>query len=589
MKIKSRLIGISLLTIICITSIGLSIETPQFVSGVSARIDPLNINFNSLHDKADAIYDVIDGNDSYLVWNCTTTSGNWAYVFKDGRVAIGSTKELNINNTLWSDWLDVISMLNNVGAGISDQKIWRAWLSSSIFYAPENEIFHRFTYEFSGNFDLNLFVPECTIKEAILGVSRCDASDNYYDSVNPGQAYAIDGTEVTSCSSKSDCCDVPTANITGKIAPGRHKIVASRINAAHVMYISVMTSPMPSKNFTLYSDDKTVWVNELKKSQSMDKFYGFINRSDMGTYEGNITIDRTASPLAKLSSITLDPTSFPAVKINDFVNTTCAKSGYLKKEDFNIQENSKYVAIDNVYFTGNASGRKLDLAIVFDDTGSMGKEIGAMKSKVEDLTTQIQASGMDARYALVTFTDEISVKTNWTSDPEIFKQAISALQPRGGDDEPEDSLDAIENIISMQFRNDTQKAILVITDAHAHFRGDGTSYSKYTKEEVKRDLKDNGIIFIPVSPSFEISSGVTDLRDVANEIQSMWIDINSAADFANILDQIRRIITGTYVLEYTSPDLTPGTYRNVTVMVNSQLCDGAVGSANTTYRSPMKP
>jgi hypothetical protein len=293
--------------------------------------------------------------------------------------------------------------------------------------------------------------------------------------------------------------------------------------------------------------------------------------------------------LINLSSITLDPTSFPTVKINDFVNTTCARSGYLKKGDFNIQENDKHITIDSIYFTGNASGRKLDLAIVFDDTGSMGEEINAMKSRVEDLTTQIQASGMDARYALVTFKDEVSIETDWTSDPEIFKRAVNALQPRGGDDEPEDSLDAIENIISMQFRNDTQKAILVITDAHAHFRGDGTTYSKYTKEDVKRDLKDNGIIFIPVSPSFKISSGATDLRDVANEIQSMWIDINSAADFANILDQIQGIITGTYVIEYTSPDLTPGTYRNVIVMVNNQSCDEAKGSANTTYRSPIKP
>lgn len=577
MKINSRLLGISLLTMICITSIGLSIETQHFVSGVSARIDPLNIDFNSLQDKTDAIYDVIEGNDSYLVWNYTTTSGNMAYVFKDGRVAIGSKEKLNLGtaSTIWNDLKDTISMLNDVGAGISDAKIWQAWISSAIFYAPEKEIYHRFTYGFESNFDLNLFVPECTIKEAALGVSSCDGSNGVWDLGNPGQAYAIDGTEVTSCSSNYDCCNVPRADITGKIAPGKHKIVASRINAAHWMYISVITSPMPSKNFTLYSDDYKIWVNEMNKSQSMDKFYEFINVSP--------TQHNCANPLPG-GIIGIDPISKPNVKVNVFINKTCAMTGNLKKEDFKVDENNKDTSINSVYFSGNGSGKTLDLAVVFDDTGSMQQQIDAMKSKVQSLTDQIKDTGMDVRYALVTFKDNVSVKTNWTSDPKGFQNSVKALKATLGGDVPEDSLDAIENVISMSFRPDAQKVILVITDASAHYKGDGTTYSMYTKDEVMSDLKKNGIIFIPVSPTFKSPTEAVDLRDIANEIQSMWIDMNSA-NFSGILENFKQIITGTYVIEYVSLDVTPSTTRTVTVVVDKPGCVMGCTSASYTTKS----
>jgi hypothetical protein len=168
----------------------------------------------------------------------------------------------------------------------------------------------------------------------------------------------------------------------------------------------------------------------------------------------------------------IDQTVFPKVKANVFINKFCAMAGNLKKEDFKVKENANEAVIDNFYFTGKAFGQKLDLAIVFDDTGSMVGEISAMKSKVKDLTDTIKASGIDANYSLVSFKDSVSVKTKWTNDPTVFKKNVDALSADGGGDEPEDSLDAIEAVLSMGFRPDAQKVILVITDAHAHFKDD---------------------------------------------------------------------------------------------------------------------
>ena len=268
----------------------------------------------------------------------------------------------------------------------------------------------------------------------------------------------------------------------------------------------------------------------------------------------------------------IDSIAFPKIKVNMFIDKFCAMAGNLKKENFKVKENGIETTIDNLYFTGNASGQKLDLAIVFDDTGSMVGEISAMKSKVKDLTDTIKASRIDANYSLVSFKDSVSVKTKWTRDPDVFKKQINSLQSSGGDDEPEFSLDAIESILSMGFRQDAQKVILVITDAHAHYRNDSSKvFSKYTKDEVEKNLKDSGAIFIPVSPHFNKPSTYMDLRAVANDTHSMWIDMNSA-DFLEILEQFKGMLTGTYVVDYKSPDQAAFGKRNVTMVVDKPAC-----------------
>jgi hypothetical protein len=294
-------------------------------------------------------------------------------------------------------------------------------------------------------------------------------------------------------------------------------------------------------------------------------------KSAMSEFDNNVNI------------IGIDPTDFSRVKVSLLINKSCALGSSLKKGDFKIEEDGKSVAIDKYYFSGNASNQKLDLAVIFDVTGSMSEEISAMKSKVQGLTNQLKGAGIDTRYALVTFADRYSVKTNWTSDPSVFKSSVNSLQAIGGDDEPEVSLDAISRALSMGFRSDAQKVILVITDAHAHYRNDGSNFSNSTKEEIEKDLREAGVIFIPISPIFNKSSSYEDLREISNDIQSMWIDINSA-DFSTILDQFQGILTGTYVIEYISPDQTKTEGRIVKVSVNAPEC--VDGYDSNSYNKP---
>jgi hypothetical protein len=273
--------------------------------------------------------------------------------------------------------------------------------------------------------------------------------------------------------------------------------------------------------------------------------------------------------VSERNALGLDPTAFPKVTTSVFVNNNCASSGGLREQDFGLMENGSKVDIDSFFFTGQASGQRLDLAVVFDDTSSLAPNIEILKSKVQDLIYQIAESGLDARYALVSFKDHENMRLSWTKDTASFRSGVNSLNVSSGDDFPENALDAIEATLDLGFRPDAQKMILVITDAPAHQKGDGTTITGLTGDNVKADLLKSGTIFIVVSPDFTSDfAPYLDLRNLANEVGETWINIASA-DFAYILDHISSIITGMYVIKYTSPDLSYNTPRKIQVSFRS--------------------
>jgi Flp pilus assembly protein TadD len=288
----------------------------------------------------------------------------------------------------------------------------------------------------------------------------------------------------------------------------------------------------------------------------------------------------------------IDPTGFPKLKINVFINRFCALTGSIKKDEFKVVEEGKDAVIDNLHFTGNASGTKFDLVVVFDDTESMSDELKALQSNVEDLTQKINSSKLDARYSLITFKRDVATKINWTSDAETLKRAVSKLVASGGSTNlPENSIGGIEKALSFGFRPDAQKVLIVVTDEPSYQKGDGTPNSTYAMEDAKKALLDSGVMLIAVSPDFRnpnVNPNVprsdlpkyADMRDLSKEAGGLWIDIDSK-DFSTILEQLKGIMTGTYIIEYASSDQTAFGNRTVAVAVNAPGC--VVGSDLSFY------
>ena len=522
------------------------VDLPEFKSGASLMLG-IPVDFSILNQRVSAIYDIVESDDSHVVWKFTGSTGDWAFVFADGRIVVASTVnfDLAMKDTLLKELNDVMDLLSIVNPGAISDSVENEALEGAIYYAEDSNIYHSIKHYFDSNFDFTLVVPECTIKDARLTVWGSD--DKKYPNAGylvsteeAGQYYYIDDIEITSCYVKTGTCDVPVKDITNAIPTGLHNIKASSINNKHTMAIEIITSPMPPKDFILYGPNYQPWINETSESKDLEALRKII--------AGN-TNEMQRKETIKGEIIGRDLTNLPNVKLNVFVNVSNAttKTERLNAEDFTVNENSKKIPIDSFYFTGNATGQQLDLAVVFDNTTSMDDRIKALKSKVKDLTQKINSSNLSARYSLVTFSGAATnTEINWTDDAESYQKAVGRLSVSGGNiDLPENSLEGIERALSFGFRPNAQRVILVVTDEPSLQKGDGKSISLYSMEDVKNDLSKAGVSLIAISPDFSDPSAnpdvpasdlpkYVDMRDLVNQTSGLWIDIKSA-EFSAIL------------------------------------------------------
>ena len=266
--------------------------------------------------------------------------------------------------------------------------------------------------------------------------------------------------------------------------------------------------------------------------------------------------------------LSVDASEFPKIWAHVHVNTSAGSAGDLTESDFEIYEDGVEQTIESFNVTGGEVTTKADILFVFDDTGSMSDEIDDMKAKCKDLTDAIEAAGIDARYALVSFGDAPELDQDWTADATVFKAAVDALSAYGGGDLPEDNLDAIEMGLGLGFRTDAQKIIIDITDAPTHYKDDGSGFSNYTMPEVENDLISRGVTYIAVSPN---ETADNEKKVLATNVGGLWIDIHGG-DFSTILDQIVGVITSAYHIDYTTTNPAEDcTERTVKVIVHDPV------------------
>ncbi len=271
-------VALTLLTLLLgITAVNAQVnaEPPQFKSGASVTMGA-PVDFNILSQRVGAIYDMVESDDSHIVWKFTGTTGDWAFVFADGRIIVASTVDFNLDakDTLTKELNDVMDMLNTVNAGISAEAKNNA-ADLAVYYANDSRVYHRLKFDFSSNFDYTLVVPNCIVKFARLTITKCDLGDSatcWTNSPN-GQFYYIDDQEVASCTSSycGGCCYIPgNVDITKNVNTGTHKISAENIDNQHTAVMEMITSPNPLKNFVLYGPNYTPWINESSLSMTTD-------------------------------------------------------------------------------------------------------------------------------------------------------------------------------------------------------------------------------------------------------------------------------------------------------------------------------
>lgn len=181
-----------------------------------------------------------------------------------------------------------------------------------------------------------------------------------------------------------------------------------------------------------------------------------------------------------------------------------------------------------------------DIVFVIDITGSMGSKIDEVKNNIDGFINKISENGVDVNMGLVTYGDvntsqggDPVIKTAMTSDLNQFKEYIDSITLTGGGDYYESGLEGIADVtngaLSYDFRSDSAKQIILVTDAPVHDNSTdtdgGDGLSNFDIDDVADDIRSKGIKLTVVSSNS--SDTKTQLQRLYEPTGGEYIDINS--------------------------------------------------------------
>jgi hypothetical protein len=127
-------------------------------------------------------------------------------------------------------------------------------------------------------------------------------------------------------------------------------------------------------------------------------------------------------------------------------------------------------------FLQRAAKAQLDVAFLFDTTGSMGDELSYLQTEIDAIAESIATRfpSATARYSLVLYRDEgdayVTRTFDFTTDLAGFQSNLSAQRAAGGGDYPEAVAEGLEQVNALDWRTeaDVAKVAFWIADAPTH-------------------------------------------------------------------------------------------------------------------------
>ncbi len=182
-----------------------------------------------------------------------------------------------------------------------------------------------------------------------------------------------------------------------------------------------------------------------------------------------------------------------------------------------------------------------DIVFVVDTTGSMSGGItGVINNITEFADALANKYNVQANYALVEYRD-LSVDGtnstriikngahNWFTDVQSFKNKLRTLSADGGGDTPECTIDALETARRLDFRSNSCKHIILITDAGYKTLN---SYDLDSLEDVAELLENDGITTSVVTTE----SVLPDYQILLDTTSGIFANINN--NFSSVLLQL---------------------------------------------------
>lgn len=215
--------------------------------------------------------------------------------------------------------------------------------------------------------------------------------------------------------------------------------------------------------------------------------------------------------------------------------------------------------------TNGKSG--LDLCFVVDTTGSMGDDIDNAKANMVSILSSLAEKTPNYRVALVDYRDfadrtghsqdyPAKVQLDFSSDDEAIKNAINGLALGNGGDGPETVYSGIAKALSLEWRDNAKRVIIILGDAkpldpepNTNYTYDDVLLALYNADVgIDTDSSDSRVLGEPEASAMNVYSiGVGSdasefFESVATETGGAYTEVGSAEQVSDaIIESIDKI------------------------------------------------
>lgn len=267
----------------------------------------------------------------------------------------------------------------------------------------------------------------------------------------------------------------------------------------------------------------------------------------------SIVSARSINPEAyRVTLRAVDISRFPEVSvILDAVDKNDNFYSFLKKSDLIIFHDGIPRLITSLEMISARNSLPVDIVFVIDQTGSMRQVVNGVKANVEDFTRKLSSKGIDYRLGLVTFSDRVERRKDFTNDVKQFIDWVDEIRVGGGGDDNENALEGMHEAATLKFRRNAQRILIVITDAMYHQKGDNADgVTSFNTKTISDFLLRSGIRLYAITPP-----QMTDYEKIVHATYGQRFNI--IEDFSSILDFFTNSLTSLYAVKYKLTETTP--------------------------------
>ena len=202
----------------------------------------------------------------------------------------------------------------------------------------------------------------------------------------------------------------------------------------------------------------------------------------------------------------------------------------------------------------------VDFVFVLDKTGTMQKYMDAVRDNIIKFTNSLMTRGIDFRIGLVLYSDVVEQIFQPNDNVYSFVNWINSVKAEGGNDDKENTLEALKFATKMNFRPAANRVAVLLTDAQYHQKGEnGDGVTDQTTKSIAKLLVDKEVrLFAIVPPKLEEYGYITE------KTSGKVFDIDYP--FSTILNNFSTQLTNLYALRYKTAEAAIPDSLNISIL-----------------------